>query len=217
MAARVRVGGQVADKPGMLIQPDAALEVEAAPEFVGRGGVKLAHALEHFRLEVRGFTVLDIGASTGGFTDCLLQRGATHVFALDVGRGQLNYRLRQDARVTVIEQVNAHYPFTLGSPVDMVVADVSFISLTKVLPNAVPHLAPGGVLLSLVKPQFEAGRGQVDRGGVVKDPLVHGAVLGDVSLWAIGQGLRILGITPSPIFGDKGNREFFLLLRKPSL
>lgn len=214
MAARVRVAGQVVDKPGVSVPADAVIEVEGSLPFVGRGGIKLSHALDHFGLNPQGWSALDVGASTGGFTDCLLQRGAAHVVALDVGRGQLDYRLRQDHRVTVIERVNAHYPFPLDSIQDIAVVDVSFISLVKVLPNVVPHLRPEGLLLCLVKPQFEAGRDQMERGGVIRDPMTHGAVLANVALWAIGQGLRVLGMTTSPVLGDAGNREFFILLRK---
>lgn len=214
MAGRVRVGGQVMDKPGAPVGEDVAVTVEIGLPFVGRGGLKLAHALDHFHVDVGGWSALDVGASTGGFTDCMLQRGAVHVAALDVGRGQLDYRLRQDPRVEVMERVNAHYPFEVSGPVEIAVVDVSFISLTMVLPNVVPHVRPNGVFLCLVKPQFEAAREQMERGGVIKDPMTHGAVLGKVALWAIGAGLRFLGITNSPVLGDAGNREFFILLRK---
>ena len=214
MAGQVRSGGQVVDKPGTLLPLEVELAVDAGSPYVGRGGVKLAHALEHFGVQVAGQTALDVGASTGGFTDCLLQRGAAKVYALDVGRGQLHNRLRRDPRVVVMERVNAHHPFELPEPADLATVDVSFISLTKVLPNVVVHLLPGGRVMCLVKPQFEAGREQVQRGGVVKDPMVHGAVLADMALWSIAQRLRLRGITPSPLVGDRGNREFFMLLQK---
>ena len=165
-------------------------------------------------MDVRGLRALDVGASTGGFTDCLLKRGAVHVYALDVGRGQLHQRLRRDDRVTVMERVNAHAPFELTGSVDLATIDVSFISLTKVIPNVLRHLEGGQRLLCLVKPQFEAGRGQVGRGGVVRDPMVHGQVLAEFVVWAVRSGLRLRGITASPIEGDKGNREFFTLLEQ---
>ena len=212
MAAHVRVEGQVVDRPGTAVDPGATVEVTGSQPFVGRGGLKLAHALDHFGIDPAGLTALDVGASTGGFTDCLLQRGAVRVFAVDVGYGQLDYRLRRDPRVVVMERVNAHYPFELEASSQIAVVDVSFISLTKVLPNVLPHLAPGSAIVCLVKPQFEAGRGEVGRGGIVRDPAVHGAVLANVSLWAIDQDLRVLGIAPSPVLGDKGNREFLIHL-----
>ena len=214
MAGQVRVGGQVVDKPGALLPGEIDIAVEQGPPYVGRGGVKLAQALDHFGVDVAGMVALDVGASTGGFTDCLLQRGAERVYALDVGRGQLHHRLRTDPRVVVMERVNAHYPFELPQPVHLATVDVSFISLTKVLPNVVPHVVAAGRVVCLVKPQFEAGREQVQRGGVVKDPTVHGVVLAEMVLWSIGQGLRVRGITPSPLLGDRGNREFFFLLEK---
>ena len=203
-------------KASSSLAEDTPLEVRGRLPYVSRGGLKLAGALDTFALPVEGKTVLDVGASTGGFTDCLLQRGARHVYAVDVGHGQLHHRLRQDDRVTVMEKVNARHPYELPEQVDLVVVDVSFISLSLVLPPAVGHLRPGGHVLALVKPQFEAPRGQVGRGGIVKDPKVHAATLGRMVLWAVGQGLRIRGMCPSPILGDKGNREFFLLLQKPA-
>ncbi len=218
MAGEVTVGGQVVDKSGTQVSPGAAIHVDSGPAYVGRGGLKLEGALDHFGIDVQGAVVLDVGASTGGFTDCLLQRGAAKVYAVDVGRGQLHHRLITNPQVLSMERVNAHHPFELlgssnsGMPVDFCTIDVSFISLTKVIPNAARHLRPGGRLLCLVKPQFEAGRAQVGRGGVVKNPLVHAEVLGKVALWSIQQGYRMRGIVPSPIEGEKGNREFFLLL-----
>ncbi len=213
-------GGRVL-KPGSLLSPDTALEAKAPLPYVGRGGVKLAHALDAFPIAVDGQTALDVGASTGGFTDCLVQRGARKVFALDVGHGQMDYRLRSDSRVVVMEKVNARHPFSLGDEgssgevkVDLATVDVAFISLTKVLPQVALHVRPGGPLIALVKPQFEAERGEVGRGGVVKDPRVHARVLGRMVLWAVEEGFRLGGIVPSPILGDAGNREFFLLLRR---
>ena len=207
--------GRVA-KAGSTLPEDAPLEVRGRLPYVSRGGLKLAGALDAFGLAVDGKTALDVGASTGGFTDCLLQRGVRHVYAVDVGHGQLHHRLRQDSRVTVMEKTNARHPYDLPEMVDLVVIDVSFISLHLVMPPALEHLQDGGHVVALVKPQFEARREQVGRGGIVKDPKVHAAVLGKVVLWAAGQRLRIRGMCPSPILGDKGNREFFLLLQKPS-
>ena len=206
--------GRVA-KPSSLLSDTTVLEVRGRPPFVGRGGVKLAHALDCFGLAVQGLVVLDLGASTGGFTDCVLQRGAQRVYALDVGYGQLDYRLREDPRVVVMEKCNARYPFQLPELVDLVTIDVSFISLTLVIPSALEHLKEGHQLVALVKPQFEARRGEVGRGGVIKDPQVHARVLGRSIAWAVGRGLRVRNLCSSPILGDAGNREFFLLLQKP--
>lgn len=202
-------------KPSTALAESTPLEVRGRLPYVSRGGVKLAHALDVFGLTVEGSTVLDVGASTGGFTDCLLQRGARRVYAVDVGHGQLHHKLRRDERVVALEKCNARYPYALPERVDLAVVDVSFISLGLVIPPAVGHLAPGGYVAALVKPQFEAGREQVGRGGIVKDPKVHAAVLGKAALGAVEQGLRVRNLCPSPILGDKGNREFFLLLQKP--
>ena len=219
-------------KPGVAIASDAVLEVRGALPYVSRGGTKLAHALDRFRLEASDITALDVGASTGGFTDCLLKRGARKVFALDVGHGQLDYRLRQDPRVVGIERVNARYPFSLPTPavdlggcpapvpsealddsvVEIATVDVSFISVTKVIPAVVEHVRPGGPIVVLVKPQFEARRDEVGRGGVIRDPQVHAKVLARVIVWAVKAGFRLRNLVPSPVMGDKGNREFFLLL-----
>ncbi len=214
MAGRVTVDGRLVDKPGTPVSAAAGIEVKAPPPYVGRGGIKLAHALDSFGLDVTGMTALDVGASTGGFTDCLLQRGAARVYALDVGRGQIDQRLRQDIRVTVMERVNARHRFELPETVDMATVDVSFISLTMVLPRVAEHMKPGGHIVALVKPQFEAEREQVGRGGVIRDPKVHAAVLSRLILWAIDQGFRLRDLTPSPILGDAGNREFFLRLER---
>jgi len=202
-------------KAGSTLLGDVELEVKGRLPFVGRGGVKLAHALDEFQIGVDGLTVLDVGASTGGFTDCLLQRGARHVYAVDVGHGQMDYGLRQDERVTVMEKTNARHPFDLPEQVDLIVIDVSFISLTMVIPEAVRHLDPGRYIAALVKPQFEAQKSQVGRGGVIKDPKVHADVLGNTVNWAVGQGLRVRNMCRSPIQGDAGNREFFILFQKP--
>jgi len=212
MAGLVFVGERPALKPGALVPEDAPLEVRGRLPYVGRGGIKLAYALDAFRLDVSEMVALDVGASTGGFTDCLLKRGAKRVYALDVGHGQLDYRLRQDPRVVVMEGTNARYPFRLPERVDLATVDVSFISLTKVLPSVREHLKEGGFIIALVKPQFEARREEVGRGGVIRDPLLHSAILGRVALWAVDNGFRVRNLTPSPILGDAGNREFFLLL-----
>ncbi len=203
------------DKASARISEETLLEVRGKLPYVGRGGVKLAHALDSFGVPAQGVTALDVGASTGGFTDCLLQRGARRVFAVDVGRGQLDYRLRQDPRVAVMEKLNARYPFQLEEAVDLVTVDVSFISLTMVIPSALEHLKSGRPLIALVKPQFEVPKGEVGRGGVVKDQQVHAKVLGRITNWATDNSLRLRGLCASPILGDAGNREFFLLLQKP--
>ncbi len=202
-------------KAGTMLADSIELEVRGRLPYVSRGGVKLEHALDCFGLDVDGVTALDVGASTGGFTDCLLQRGASRVYAVDVGHGQLSYKLRQDPRVVAAEKLNARYPFELPEPVGLVVVDVSFISLTLVLPPALEHLRAGEHAVALVKPQFEAPRELVGRGGVVRDPTTHAAVLSKVVNWAVNQGLRVRNMCRSPIVGDAGNVEFFVLLQKP--
>ena len=216
LAGRVKVDGEVVSKAGAAVLDGVAIEI-AEPDFpwVGRGGVKLAHALDAFGIDVVGREGLDIGASTGGFTDVLLQRGARRVVALDVGHGQLDWRLREDPRVVVLEHRNARQLERgwLPAPADVVTIDVSFISLRLILPALPPVLAPGADIVALVKPQFEAGRGEVGRGGLVKDPAVHEAVLLRVTESAASCGLVRLGMTPSPITGATGNQEFLLHLR----
>ena len=160
---------------------------------------------------------LDVGASTGGFTDCMLQRGVPRVYAVDVGRGQLHYRLRQEPRVVAMEGVNARYDYPLPEMVDVATVDVSFISATKVVPMTARHLREGGFIFVLVKPQFESQRKEVGRGGVIKDPMVHARVLGRMVVWAVDAGYRVRGLVPSPILGDAGNREFFLVLQLQSI
>ncbi len=217
LAGRVKVAGAVVSKAGASVPADAPVEV-VAPDFpwVGRGGVKLAHALDTFGIEVAGREALDIGASTGGFTDVLLQRGARRVVALDVGHGQLDWRLREDPRVVVLEHRNARQLDRgwLPAPVDIVTIDVSFISLRLILPVLQPVLTPGADIVALVKPQFEAGRGEVGRGGLVKDPVVHEAVLARVTASAASSGLTRVAMTPSPITGATGNQEFLMHLRQ---
>lgn len=212
MAAKVRIDGKSAVSAGQRVSLEEAVVLEAGPEYYSRGGIKLAHALDHFQLTTRGLVALDVGASTGGFTHCLLQRGARRVHALDVGYGQLDYRLRQDPRVVVLERVNARYPFPLDDVVDLVTVDVSFISLTRVLHSAAEHIKGGGPIVALVKPQFEARRNEVGRGGVIRDPKVHARVLGRVIAWVVSNGFRFKGLVPSPITGEQGNREFFILV-----
>ena len=213
LAGRVRVAGEVVSKAGASVPESTAVEI-IEPDFpwVGRGGVKLAHALETFGIDVAGREALDIGASTGGFTDVLLQRGARRVVALDVGHGQLDWRLREDPRVVVLERRNARQlePAWLPAPVGIVTIDVSFISLRLIMPALPPVLAPGADIVALVKPQFEAGRQEVGKGGLVTDPAVHDAVLARVTESAASCGLARVAMTPSPITGAAGNREFLV-------
>jgi 23S rRNA (cytidine1920-2'-O)/16S rRNA (cytidine1409-2'-O)-methyltransferase len=216
LAGQVRVGRLQAVKPGTSVPDDIEVIVLGADHpWVGRGGLKLAHALDTFGIAVEGRVALDIGASTGGFTDVLLQRGAHHVVALDVGHNQLDWKLRQDPRVTVREGVNARHlaPSDLPAPIDIVSVDVSFISLALVLPVVPPLLAEGADVVALVKPQFEAGRADVGRGGIVTDSAVHRRVLAGVVEAAAAVGLRPVATTESPITGAAGNREFLLHLR----
>jgi 23S rRNA (cytidine1920-2'-O)/16S rRNA (cytidine1409-2'-O)-methyltransferase len=211
MAGEVLVGGQKASKPGQAVAQDAAVEVLARPPYVGRGGFKLAEALHRFAIDVTGHVCLDIGASTGGFTDVLLQSGAARVHAVDVGFGQLDWKLRTDPRVIVHERLNARSLCfeDIGEFVDFLTCDVSFISVTLILPAALPLLKPGGQMVILVKPQFEAGKGQVGKGGIVREPEIHQAACDRV----VGV-VRELGfeteIVDSPILGAEGNKEFLL-------
>jgi 23S rRNA (cytidine1920-2'-O)/16S rRNA (cytidine1409-2'-O)-methyltransferase len=211
------VNGEVVSKAGASVPAGAPVEI-VEPDFpwVGRGGVKLAHALDAFRIDVAGREALDVGASTGGFTDVLLQRGARRVVALDVGHGQLDWRLREDPRVVVLERRNARelVPGWLPAPADVVTIDVSFISLALIFPALPPVMAPGADVVALVKPQFEAGRGDVGRGGIVKDPAVHQSVLARVTERAAACGLTRVAMTPSPITGATGNVEFLMHLRE---
>jgi 23S rRNA (cytidine1920-2'-O)/16S rRNA (cytidine1409-2'-O)-methyltransferase len=212
LAGHVRVDGQPASKAGLQIGPDASIDVLEMPRFVSRGGVKLEGALEKFGIDVVGLRAVDVGASTGGFTDCLLQRGATHVTAVDVGYGQLAWSLRTDARVAVLERTNirAIEPDVLGAPFDLAVVDVSFVGLSVVLPHIVALLGDVGVLVALVKPQFEVGKGRVGKKGVVRDAALHREVLERAVKGVIAQRLRVCGLTYSPITGPEGNIEFWL-------
>jgi 23S rRNA (cytidine1920-2'-O)/16S rRNA (cytidine1409-2'-O)-methyltransferase len=220
MAGRVRCGTERLDKPGKEFAVNFPVELEAPPRFVSRGGEKLVAALEAIALDLRGAAVLDVGASTGGFTDCALQAGAASVVCVDVGRGQLHARLRADSRVTNLERVNARRlaPADLPRPeFDAVVMDLSFISLRAVLPAVWPCLRAGGVLVALVKPQFEAGKAEADKGrGVIRDPKVRAATLVAVRDFALASlaGARLVGSIDSPLAGADGNREFLLGLRK---
>jgi 23S rRNA (cytidine1920-2'-O)/16S rRNA (cytidine1409-2'-O)-methyltransferase len=207
-AGEVRVEGEIADKPGTRYPEDAAITVAERPPFVGRGGEKLEAALQHFPVDVEGRVAADIGASTGGFTDCLLQRGAAKVYAVDVGYGQLAWKLRQDVRVVVMERTNARYLKSLPEPVDLIVSDVSFISLRLIYQAAVQWLRPEGDVVSLIKPQFEAGRAQVGKGGVIRDPAVHRDVLETVTGFMAEFGLQLQGLMVSPLVGPAGNVEF---------
>ncbi len=216
MEGRVRVGGEPAAKAGQRVREEDEITVDAPRRFVSRGGEKLEAALEAFGLDVTGLRALDVGASTGGFTDCLLQRGAAHVTAIDVGYGQLDWRLRNDPRVTVRERENfRHLPDdAFAQPFDLIVIDTSFISLRTILARAIGYVSPSGRIIALVKPQFEAGRKRLERGGVVRDPVVHRAVLREVRGAAAALGLATTGLVASPLRGPAGNREFLVELQR---
>ena len=217
MAGQVVVGDHVADKAGQMVPIDAEVRLKGEPlRFVSRGGLKLEKALEEFVLDVTGLIVLDVGASTGGFTDCLLQRGVAKVFAVDVGYGQLAWKLREDPRVINLEKTNIRYlePETLGATPDMAVIDASFISLDKVLPAVIRLISKDGIIVALVKPQFEVGKGDVGKGGVVRDTAKHQRVIAEVTAAAVCLGLTVLGVTESPITGPKGNREFLIFMAR---
>ncbi len=225
MAGRVRSGDRIWSKPGEMIDDDTPLEVEQPEtQYVSRGGEKLAHALGAFEVDPRGLVALDVGASTGGFTDVLLRRGVACVYAVDVGYGELAWTLRQDPRVIVLERTNIRYLDRLPRQADgeealtpaLAVIDVSFISLAKILATVAALLTPDGSIVALVKPQFEAGRGRVGKGGIVRDPVVHRQVLNDVLGAAASLGLHAAGLTSSPILGRQGNREFLALWNKES-
>lgn len=216
MAGEVLAQDQVVRKPSLLLARDTPIQVLERPPFVSRGGIKLAHALDQLRLDPADWVVADVGASTGGFTDCLLQRGAQRVYAIDVGYGQLDYRLRNDPRVRVMERVNARYLFFLPEAVDLVTVDVSFISVRKVVPSVAHWVKEGRWVLVLLKPQFEAGKGQVGKGGVVRNPQVHAAVLARFLCWAVREGFRLRGLLASSLLGASGNREFFVLHQSTS-
>jgi 23S rRNA (cytidine1920-2'-O)/16S rRNA (cytidine1409-2'-O)-methyltransferase len=205
------------DKAGQMLAPDAPLEVKGRDHpWVSRGGIKLAHALDHFAIDVAGRVALDVGSSTGGFTDVLLSRGAVRVYAVDSGTNQLAWKLRTDPRVVVHEQTSARILTAehIAEPIDVIVCDASFISLAKVLERPLGFAAPGAVLVALIKPQFEAGQAEVGKGGVVRDPAVHARVCAEVEAWVKAQGWRVEGITASPITGPEGNVEFLIAARR---
>lgn len=218
IAGSVFTGERRVEKPGQMMAGDLPLEVRGALPYVSRGGFKLAHGLDHFGrdpfgLDPSGMTAIDVGASTGGFTDVLLQRGAAHVYAVDVGHGQLDWRLRNDPRVTVLEKTNARYLTSreIDASIDLVVCDASFISLRTVLPASLDLVKPGGWLIALIKPQFEVGKGEVGKGGVIRDEALHRRVCEEIRSWLEGrQGWSVVDITPSPVLGPKGNREFLV-------
>jgi 23S rRNA (cytidine1920-2'-O)/16S rRNA (cytidine1409-2'-O)-methyltransferase len=218
MAGLVRVDGKVVDKPGHLVNPSALVDLIGPDHpYVSRGGIKLETALQGFGIEVKGLTILDVGASTGGFTDCLLQHGARRVVAVDVGYGQLAWSLRNDPRVLVLERTNIRHlsNIEIGEDVDGAVIDTSFISLRIVVPSTLKHLTKGSFILALIKPQFEAGKGQVGKGGVVRDEELQKTLVGDLSEFFSGLGLDVQGTLESPIAGAKGNREYFVYLIYP--
>jgi 23S rRNA (cytidine1920-2'-O)/16S rRNA (cytidine1409-2'-O)-methyltransferase len=217
MAGKILVNQQPVDKPGTLISETACIRLKGEDiAYVSRGGLKLEAALRAFDIDVVNRQCLDVGASTGGFTDCLLQRGAARVFAVDVGYGQLAWRLRQDSRVVVIERTNIrHMPFeTIGRQVDMITIDVSFISLKIVVPAVLKYVKQNSAIIALVKPQFEVGKGQVGKGGVVRDSRLHADVLGDLNAFFSDTGLSNVNMIESPILGPKGNKEFLILLKQ---
>jgi 23S rRNA (cytidine1920-2'-O)/16S rRNA (cytidine1409-2'-O)-methyltransferase len=217
LAGVVYSGERRLDKPGTATPEDAAIEVRGQPHpWVSRGGLKLAHALDRFGLDPAGAVAVDVGASTGGFTDVLLARGAARVYAVDVGHGQLAWKLRNDPRVVVLERTNARHLSAAEIPEapDFVVCDASFIGLETVLPAALSLARTGAALVALIKPQFEVGPARVGKGGVVRDPMLHEEVCARIAAWLPGQGWRVDGIEPSPILGPEGNREFLIAARK---
>jgi 23S rRNA (cytidine1920-2'-O)/16S rRNA (cytidine1409-2'-O)-methyltransferase len=219
LAGNVSVGTRIAAKPSELLDEQAAIAVKSARKYVGRGALKLESALKHFDIDVHRKTALDIGASTGGFTDCLLQRGAQEVYAVDVGYGQLDWKLRNDPRVIVLEKINARFLTQdhVQELVDICVIDVSFISLTLILPNAVALLKPDGVILALIKPQFELQRSEVGKGGIVRDPGLHQKAQDKIVAFVKDLGHVVAGIAPAAIKGADGNQEFFACIRKRSV
>ena len=216
MAGDVMIGTRIATKASDLLDEQAAITVKPTRKYVGRGALKLEAALDHFNIDVHGKTALDIGASTGGFTDCMLQRGANKVYAVDVGHGQLDWKLRNDPRVIVLEKVNARSLSREHIPelVDLCVIDVSFISLTLILPNAFDLITSTGVILALIKPQFELQRSDVGKGGIVRDPALHRKAQDKIVVFVTDLGHVVSGIVPSAIKGADGNQEFFACIRK---
>ena len=216
---KVLVDQQMIDKPGTTVRVEAHLELTAELPYVSRGGLKLEGALGAFGIDPQGMVVMDVGASTGGFTDCILQRGAKKVYAVDVGYGQLAWKLRNDPRVVNLERANIRYlqrEAVQEEGVDLILIDTSFISIEKFLPHVLGFLREGGILVGLIKPQFEVGKGEVGKGGVVRDPALHEKVIERISAFSRELGLRILGVAESPLLGPKGNKEFFIHLLKTS-
>jgi len=217
MAGKVYVEGKRIDKPGTMINAEALLQLKGGDSFyVSRGGEKLEGALKTFGIDPKGTIVMDIGASTGGFTDCILQKGAKKVYAVDVGYGQLAWKLQKDLRVVNLERRNTRYlkREEVQNEIDLILIDTSFISIEKFLPHLLGFLKKGGSLLCLIKPQFEVGKGEVGKGGVVRDKVLHEKVIDRISTFSQRLGLKVLGVTESPLLGPKGNKEFFIYLRK---
>ena len=219
MAGEVRIGEQTAAKPSLLVEPDVSIATADLPRFVGRGGLKLEGALDYFGISVRDLEAVDIGASTGGFTDCLLQRGAKKVYAIDVGHGQLAWKIRNDPRVVVLERTNARNlsATLIDESADLCVIDVSFISLTLILPNAFQLIVPDGIVLALIKPQFELQRADVGRGGIVRDAALHQKAQDKIASFIESLGHTVFGTASSSITGADGNQEFFICARKQSV
>ena len=219
LAGEVSVATRVVDKPSELLDEETAISVKPARKYVGRGALKLEAALDHFQVALHGKIALDIGASTGGFTDCMLQRGSEKVYAVDVGYGQLDWKLRNDPRVVVLEKINARFLTRdhVQQPVDICVIDVSFISLTLILPNAIALLKADGLVFALIKPQFELQRSDVGKGGIVRDPRLHQAAQDKIVAFVNELGHVVAGITPAAIKGAEGNQEFFACIRKRSV
>jgi 23S rRNA (cytidine1920-2'-O)/16S rRNA (cytidine1409-2'-O)-methyltransferase len=219
LAGEVSIASRVAAKPSELLDAHAAIAVKPTRKYVGRGALKLQSALDYFCIDLQGRTALDIGASTGGFTDCMLQRGAEKVYAVDVGYGQLDWKLRNDPRVIVLEKINARFLTREHVPelIDICVIDVSFISLTLILPNALAFLKPDGMILALIKPQFELQRSEVGKGGIVRDPRLHQKAQDKIVAFVDNLGQVVAGIAPAAIKGADGNQEFFACIRKRSV
>ncbi|MCK5504143.1 MAG: TlyA family RNA methyltransferase [Thermodesulfovibrionia bacterium] len=216
LGGNVFVNGIIVDKAGALVKPDVVLDVKSRLPYVSRGGLKLEHALKEFDMDVRGKIAMDVGASTGGFTDCLLQNGTKKVYAIDVGYGQFDWTLRGNERIVLLEKTNIRYldGDPVPDPIDIATIDVSFISLLKVIPNVLDFLIPNGEIIALIKPQFETGRENVGKGGVVKDENRQLEVIERIKTESEKMGLEVKGVTKSPIKGAKGNVEYFIYLRK---
>jgi 23S rRNA (cytidine1920-2'-O)/16S rRNA (cytidine1409-2'-O)-methyltransferase len=219
LAGEVSVDTRIIDKPAELLDHETPISVKPSRKYVGRGGLKLESALDHFQIDLQGKTALDIGASTGGFTDCMLQRGAAKVYAVDVGYGQFDWKLRNDPRAIVLEKINARFLTRDQIPelVDVCVIDVSFISLTLILPNALALLKPTGMILALIKPQFELQRADVGKGGIVRDPRLHQKAQDKIVAFVNDLGHVVAGIAPAAIKGTDGNQEFFACIRRQSV